>query len=99
DGAGSLVGILTIEALVSEVGEEDRLAMDPIAAAAIFVDQCPHVVALGRHVADRAIGTAADDHRASRLHRATLGPEDGIAGDLGLPQPDAAGSDQLRTNR
>jgi hypothetical protein len=100
DGPGPLaVRVEAVQALVAEVAEEQGLAGQCVAAAAVLVDPGAGVEPLGDQVLDRAARNGAADDLAAALQGPALDPAHGRPGDPDLVQRDAAGGDQLGADR
>ncbi len=82
-------GLLTVEALVGEVGEEHGVPVEYVGAASVLVDPGADVVAGRRDVAHCAVGSAAHEDVASLLGGAALEPVDGTGREGGQAQAQA----------
>jgi len=74
DGPWRGVAVLSVEALVVEVGEVERPVMDGEVSTPVLVDAAAGVVALGHQVLDAPVRVPPADHDPSAVVGTQLGP-------------------------
>src|SRR5688572_21121189 len=82
--------ILSIETLVREVGEKNRVVMQEICAAAIFMHTCSSVKA-GNRIRGLAVEFCRDNNDAAFFLRTAFKPVHFAIGKFGLAEPDSSG--------
>ncbi len=88
-----------VHALVARVHEPDAAVMGGDCAAAILVRLGPDIVGRGGQIAHATVRGAAHQDRAPLLPGPLFGPQDGVAVEQDLAEPDGSAGQQIRRDR
>jgi len=98
EGARRVARQEPVQPLIAEVGEIEHSLVDGVRAAAVFVDARARAEGGGQHVAEVAVGGAADDDVTPAFAGTSLDPVQVGAIEAGRFQPYRPGHDQRGGN-
>src|ERR1019366_7128310 len=70
DGHGDAISVQSVDTLVGEIGEEDRVTVHGVAEPPVFMHECPRGKVRTEDVAHLPIGASANKNASPTLRRA-----------------------------